>query len=52
MGIGCISLTVQLIRALSLVIQELMEMDMHHVIRTHGLSDDHAQYFICQALCA
>ena len=25
-------------------------MDMHRVIRTHSLSDDHAQYFICQAL--
>ena len=25
-------------------------MDMHDVIRTHGLSDDHAQYFICQTL--
>ena len=32
-GIGCISLTAQLIRAFS-VIQELMEMDMHRVIRT------------------
>ena len=49
MGIGCINLTVQLIRAFS-VIQELMETDMHHLIRTHGLSDDHAQYFICQTL--
>ena len=49
MGIGCISLTVQLIRAF-LVIQQLMETDMYHVIRTYGLSDDHAQYFICQTL--
>ena len=48
-GIGCISLTARLIRAFS-VIQELMEMDMHCIIRTHSLSDDHAQYFICQTL--
>ena len=27
-----------------------METDMHRVIRTHSLSDDHAQYFICQTL--
>ena len=27
-------------------IQELMETDMHRVIRTQDLSDDHCQYFI------
>lgn len=36
----------------SLVIQELMETDMHRVIRTQDLSDDHAQYFIYQTLRA
>ena len=34
------------------VIQELMETDMHRVIRTQDLSDDHAQYFVYQTLCA
>ena len=37
---------------LYLVIQELMETDMHRVIRTQDLSDDHAQYFIYQTLRA
>ncbi|KAG1862748.1 kinase-like domain-containing protein [Suillus subalutaceus] len=32
------------------LIQELMETDMYRVIRTQDLSDDHAQYFIYQAL--
>ena len=32
----------------SLIIQELMETDMHRVIRTQELSDDHCQYFIYQ----
>jgi serine/threonine protein kinase len=36
----------------STVIQELMETDMHRVIRTQDLSDDHAQYFIYQTLRA
>ena len=27
------------------LVQELMETDLHHVIRTQGLSDDHFQYF-------
>ena len=36
----------------SVVIQELMETDMHRVIRTQDLSDDHAQYFIYQTLRA
>ena len=31
------------------VIQELMETDMHRVIRTQDLSEDHCQYFIYQA---
>ena len=35
-----------------IVIQELMETDMHRVIRTQDLSDDHAQYFIYQTLRA
>lgn len=35
-----------------LVIQELMETDMHRVIRTQDLSDDHAQYFVYQTLRA
>lgn len=30
--------------------QELMETDMHRVIRTQELSDDHCQYFIYQTL--
>ena len=33
-------------------IQELMETDMHRVIRTQDLSDDHCQYFIYQTLRA
>jgi mitogen-activated protein kinase 1/3 len=37
---------------LSVVIQELMETDMHRVIRTQDLSDDHAQYFVYQTLRA
>lgn len=32
------------------LIQELMETDMHRVIRTQDLSDDHSQYFIYQTL--
>ncbi|POW00949.1 hypothetical protein PSTT_12784 [Puccinia striiformis] len=32
------------------LIQELMETDMHRVIRTQDLSDDHCQYFIYQTL--
>jgi serine/threonine protein kinase len=31
------------------LVQELMETDMHRVIRTQELSDDHCQYFIYQA---
>jgi len=34
------------------LIQELMETDMHHVIRTQDLSDDHCQYFVYQTLRA
>ncbi|KAG8910052.1 MAP kinase Pmk1 [Tulasnella sp. 417] len=34
------------------LIQELMETDMHRVIRTQDLSDDHAQYFVYQSLRA
>uniref|UniRef100_A0A060T4U5 Mitogen-activated protein kinase n=1 Tax=Blastobotrys adeninivorans TaxID=409370 RepID=A0A060T4U5_BLAAD len=34
------------------LIQELMETDMHRVIRTQPLSDDHCQYFIYQTLRA
>ena len=34
------------------VVQELMETDMHRVIRTQDLSDDHAQYFVYQTLRA
>ncbi len=30
------------------VIQELMETDLHRVIRTQDLSDDHCQYFVYQ----
>ncbi|CAK7913250.1 mitogen-activated protein kinase Kss1p [[Candida] anglica] len=33
-------------------IQELMETDLHRVIRTQKLSDDHIQYFIYQTLRA
>lgn len=33
-------------------IQELMQTDLHKVIRTQALSDDHAQYFIYQTLRA
>lgn len=33
-------------------IQELMETDLHRVVRTQKLSDDHAQYFIYQILRA
>ena len=35
-----------------LALQELMETDMHRVIRTQDLSDDHCQYFIYQTLRA
>lgn len=35
-----------------IVLQELMETDMHRVIRTQDLSDDHCQYFIYQTLRA
>ena len=31
------------------LVQELMETDLHRVIRTQTLSDDHCQYFIYQA---
>ncbi|KAH7096520.1 Pkinase-domain-containing protein [Auriculariales sp. MPI-PUGE-AT-0066] len=34
------------------LVQELMETDMHRVIRTQELSDDHCQYFIYQCLRA
>lgn len=34
------------------LIQELMETDMHRVIRTQSLSDDHCQYFIYQTFRA
>ncbi|SAL97737.1 hypothetical protein [Absidia glauca] len=34
------------------LIQELMETDMHRVIRTQDLSDDHCQYFTYQTLRA
>ncbi|KAI9216121.1 kinase-like domain-containing protein [Blastocladiella britannica] len=34
------------------LIQELMETDMHRVIRTQELSDDHCQYFVYQTLRA
>jgi len=34
------------------LIQELMETDLHRVIRTQDLSDDHAQYFVYQTLRA
>ncbi|KAI8967907.1 mitogen-activated protein kinase [Mycotypha africana] len=34
------------------LVQELMETDMHRVIRTQDLSDDHCQYFTYQTLRA
>ncbi|KIK64207.1 hypothetical protein GYMLUDRAFT_40496 [Collybiopsis luxurians FD-317 M1] len=34
------------------LVQELMQTDLHKVIRTQQLSDDHAQYFIYQTLRA
>ncbi|KAJ6611452.1 mitogen activated protein kinase-like protein [Mycena sp. CBHHK59/15] len=34
------------------LVQELMETDLHRVIRHSGLSDDHCQYFIYQTLRA
>ncbi|KAJ8581912.1 Pkinase-domain-containing protein [Rhizopogon salebrosus TDB-379] len=34
------------------LVQELMETDLHRVIRTQQLSDDHCQYFIYQTLRA
>lgn len=34
------------------LIQELMETDLHRVIRTQQLSDDHVQYFVYQTLRA
>lgn len=38
--------------SLTTLFQELMETDMHRVIRTQDLSDDHCQYFIYQTLRA
>ncbi|KAG6911861.1 Mitogen-activated protein kinase 2 [Tephrocybe rancida] len=35
-----------------LVIQELMQTDLHRVIRTQHLTDDHCQYFVYQTLRA
>lgn len=32
------------------LVQELMETDLHRVIRTQELSDDHCQYFIYQVI--
>ena len=32
------------------LVQELMETDLHRVIRTQRLSDDHCQYFIYQVI--
>lgn len=32
------------------LIQELMETDLHRVIRTQQLSDDHVQYFVYQCV--
>lgn len=34
------------------LVQELMETDLHRVIRTQTLSDDHCQYFIYQVRCS
>jgi mitogen-activated protein kinase 1/3 len=34
------------------LVQELMETDLHRVIRTQELSDDHCQYFVYQASLA
>jgi len=34
------------------LVQELMETDLHRVIRTQQLSDDHCQYFVYQTLRA
>ncbi len=34
------------------LVQELMETDLHRVIRTQELSDDHCQYFIYQVCSA
>ncbi|KWU46122.1 Pkinase-domain-containing protein [Rhodotorula sp. JG-1b] len=34
------------------LVQELMETDLHRVIRTQTLSDDHVQYFVYQTLRA
>ncbi|GAA5871108.1 hypothetical protein JCM3774_005110 [Rhodotorula dairenensis] len=34
------------------LVQELMETDLHRVIRTQNLSDDHVQYFVYQTLRA
>ena len=34
------------------LVQELMETDLHRVIRTQELSDDHCQYFIYQVSTA
>ena len=45
-------LSISILSYLEIVIQELMETDMHRVIRTQDLSDDHAQYFIYQTLRA
>lgn len=40
------------VHRLILLKKELMETDMHRVIRTQDLSDDHCQYFIYQTLRA
>jgi serine/threonine protein kinase len=53
-GLPCVPRTCRRDKAhpCATVIQELMETDMHRVIRTQDLSDDHAQYFIYQTLRA
>jgi mitogen-activated protein kinase 1/3 len=33
------------------LVQELLETDLHRVIRTQDLSDDHCQYFLYQVRC-
>jgi len=47
----------RLLNSLTLVylVQEILETDLHRVIRTQDLSDDHCQYFLyqtCRALKA
>lgn len=47
-GVGSTIVDDGIINRIMIVIQELMETDLHRVIRTQNLTDDHCQYFVYQ----